>query len=178
MKPESAIAIGQFVKKVSPMIVRSSLQTPLGPMTLAASSDGLCGAWFERQKHHPDVSAWPLADPRHERLRQASHQLIEYFRGMRQHFDLELDLSAGTAFQREVWRSLLDIPFGGRRSYGQLAEHSGHPGAARAVGAAVGRNPISIVVPYHRVLGAGGSLTGYAGGVERKAALLELESQA
>ena len=102
-------------------------------------------------------------------------QLAAWFAGERTRFELPLDLQAGTPFQQDVWTALLAIPRGGTTSYAELARRLGRPTAARAVGAAVGRNPISIVVPCHRVLGSGGSLTGYAGGLERKTALLELE---
>jgi len=105
-------------------------------------------------------------------------QLAEYFSGRRQHFDLPLDLQAGTVFQQLVWRALLSIAAGATTSYGHLSAKIGKPAAVRAVGAAVGRNPISIVVPCHRVLGADGSLTGYAGGLARKTALLSLEAAA
>ena len=108
-------------------------------------------------------------------LRAAARQLAQYLAGTRQAFDLPLDLSGGTPFQQAVWRALLAIPSGATTSYGALARALGSPTAVRAVGAAVGRNPISIVVPCHRVLGAGGALTGYAGGLARKQALLRLE---
>ena len=108
-------------------------------------------------------------------LRQAAAQLADYFAGRRDSFDLPLDLSHGTAFQQSVWQALRAIPAGQTTSYGALSAGVGKPAAVRAVGAAVGRNPISVIVPCHRVLGADGSLTGYAGGLERKTALLELE---
>ena len=108
-------------------------------------------------------------------LRKADAQLDEYFAGTRTRFDLPLDLQGGTAFQQSVWQALLAIPRGGTTSYGALSQRIGQAAAVRAVGAAVGRNPLSIVVPCHRVLGADGSLTGYAGGLERKSALLQLE---
>ena len=153
---------------------RCSYASPLGPMTLAASDKGLAGIWFDGQKHMPDTSAWPIQD-QHPVLLQAQAQLREYFAGQRQQFDLRLDLDQGTDFQQQVWRGLLDIPAGRTMAYGALAARIGRPAAVRALGAAVGRNPISIVVPCHRVVGADGSLTGYAGGLERKVALLQLE---
>jgi methylated-DNA-[protein]-cysteine S-methyltransferase len=104
-------------------------------------------------------------------------QLQQYFAGERQDFDLPLDLSGGTVFQQQVWAQLQAIESGSTVSYGQLSHQLGNPKAVRAVGAAVGRNPISIVVPCHRVLGADGTLTGYAGGLDRKTALLQLESR-
>jgi methylated-DNA-[protein]-cysteine S-methyltransferase len=156
--------------------VRACLRydSPLGPMWLAASDSGLAGAWFEGQRHGPDRSGWS-EQPAHALLRQAAAQLAGWFAGGRQQFELPLDLAAGTPFQQAVWRSLLAIPRGGTTSYAALARALGRPQAARAVGAAVGRNPLSIIVPCHRVLGTGGALTGYAGGLERKTALLRLE---
>ena len=149
-------------------------ESPLGPMLLAATDRGLAGLWFVGQRHGPDSSGW-REDPAHPVLREAMRQLREWFAGERTAFALPLDLQAGTPFQQDVWAALLAIPHGGTTSYAQLARGLGRPTAARAVGAAVGRNPISIVVPCHRVLGTGGSLTGYAGGLERKTALLKLE---
>jgi methylated-DNA-[protein]-cysteine S-methyltransferase len=108
-------------------------------------------------------------------LKQATQQLMEYFAGTRTQFDLPLDLTGGTAFQQSVWQALLAIPQGATASYGQISSRIGKPAAVRAVGAAVGRNPVSIIVPCHRVMGADGSLTGYAGGLDRKTALLHLE---
>ena len=113
-------------------------------------------------------------DNGHPVLVEAQRQLEEYFGGRRKRFDLELDPS-GTPFQREVWRALMTIPFGETRSYAQIAKQIGHPGAARAVGAANARNPLSIVAPCHRVVGSTGALTGFAGGLDVKAQLLVLE---
>jgi len=155
-------------------IVQTHYASPLGPMIVAATDRGLAGIWFEGQKHMPDSSGW-TAQPRHPVLQRAVRQLEEYFSGARDGFDLPLDLQGGTPFQQSVWRALLAIPRGGTTSYGLLSQRIGQPAAARAVGAAVGRNPLSVVVPCHRVLGADGSLTGYAGGLERKTALLQLE---
>jgi methylated-DNA-[protein]-cysteine S-methyltransferase len=143
-------------------------------MTLAATDKGLAGIWFDGQKHMPDTSAWPIQDA-HPLLLLTQAELQEYFAGKRRHFDLPLDLDQGTAFQQQVWRGLLEIPSGATIAYGALGMRIGRAAAVRAVGAAVGRNPISIVVPCHRVVGANGSLTGYAGGLPRKVALLELE---
>jgi methylated-DNA-[protein]-cysteine S-methyltransferase len=108
-------------------------------------------------------------------LDAAATQLNDYFLGQRQRFELPLDLTQGTPFQQGVWRALLDIRSGETTSYGALAARIGRPQAVRAVGAAVGRNPLGIVVPCHRVVGASGSLTGYAGGLDRKQTLLQLE---
>ena len=152
----------------------STVPSPLGAITLAATDAGLAGTWFEHQRHWPDTRGWQTDDA-HPVLREAAAQLADYFAGRRQHFDLPLDLSHGTAFQQTVWQALLAIPAGRTTSYGTLSADLGKPAAMRAVGAAVGRNPISVIVPCHRVLGTNGSLTGYAGGLERKSALLELE---
>jgi methylated-DNA-[protein]-cysteine S-methyltransferase len=146
-------------------------------MILAASDLGLCGVWFEGQRHGPTderMQGW-TTDTEHPLLQKASAQLLAYFAGHTSHFDLPLDLSAGTAFQQSVWQALLSIPSGQSHSYGDLARLLDKPKAVRAVGAAVGRNPVSIIVPCHRILGSGGQLTGYAGGLWRKQALLKLE---
>ena len=150
------------------------LTSPLGGMVLAASADKLVGVWFDGQAHLPDVQGFPLA-PTHPVLLRAAEQLLQYFDGQRLEFDLPLDLSTGTAFQQAVWRALQDIARGQTCSYQDISRQIGHPKAMRAVGGAVGRNPLSIVVPCHRVLGEGGALTGYAGGLARKTALLQLE---
>ena len=157
-----------------PQRVCATYDSPMGTMLLAASDRGLAGVWFVGQRHGPDSSGW-RADPEHPVLRQAIAQLQAYFAGERQDFDLPLDLQAGTPFQQSVWDALRHIPRGGTTSYAELARRLGNPQAARAIGAAVGRNPVSVVVPCHRVLGTGGALTGYAGGLERKTALLQLE---
>lgn len=158
----------------TPPIAQSCWSSPLGPIRLAASEQGLAGLWFEGQRHQPDPAAWPV-DTTHPVLQQASAQLDDYFAGRRRAFTLPLDLRQGTPFQQSVWQALSQIPCGDSLSYGELAARIGRPAAVRAVGAAVGRNPLSIVVPCHRVLGARGALTGYAGGLERKIALLRLE---
>jgi methylated-DNA-[protein]-cysteine S-methyltransferase len=163
--------------KFDTSIVQARYESPLGTMIVAATARGLAGVWFEGQRHMPDNARWP-EQPEHPILRKAMQQLGEYFAGRRANFDLPLDLQGGTAFQRCVWDALLAIPRGGTTSYGMLSRRIGQPAAVRAVGAAVGRNPLSIVVPCHRVVGADGSLTGYAGGLERKTALLQLEGAA
>jgi len=163
--------------KITTPCVRTTIASPLGPVLLAASPSGLAGVWFTDQRHLPPtelIQSW-REEPTHRVLVAAAEQLSAYFRGARTYFELPLDLSAGTPFQQAVWQTLLQIPAGGSRSYGDLARQINKPAAVRAVGAAVGRNPISIVVPCHRVLGAGGTLTGYAGGLHRKTALLQLE---
>lgn len=151
--------------------------SPLGELILACSDQGLCGVWFEGQRHGPQASVvqgWQSA-PDHPLLQATAAQLQDYFAGRRTVFDLPLDLSRGTAFQQTVWQALLAIAAGTHQSYGQLATRLNKPQAVRAVGAAVGRTPVSIIVPCHRVLGSTGQLTGYAGGLERKRALLLLE---
>ncbi len=158
-------------------LLTHSLLSPLGPMTLAASTQGLCGVWFEGQRHGPSpatVQNWTPAAT-HPLLQETAQQLLAYFSGARPPFDMPLDLSCGTPFQQSVWRALLNIGSGHSQSYGDLAKQLNRPQAVRAVGAAVGRNPVSIIVPCHRILGAGGQLTGYAGGLWRKEALLRLE---
>jgi methylated-DNA-[protein]-cysteine S-methyltransferase len=162
------------IMKFKTALMCARYQSPLGPMLLAATDRGLAGIWFEGQRHGPDSSGW-REQPDHPVLREAAEQLGDYFAGRRVSFDLPLDLQAGTPFQQSVWHALLAIPAGATSSYGELSRRIGRPGASRAVGAAVGRNPLSIVVPCHRVLGTGGALTGYAGGLERKSALLRLE---
>ena len=164
--------------KFDSTIVQTPFQSPLGPMTLAATKAGLAGLWFDGQRNLPaelfGPTRWP-ADANHPTLKKASFQLTEYFAGKRLEFDVPLDLSGGTAFQQAVWRALLGIAAGQTSSYSSISKMIANPAAVRAVGAAVGRNPISIIVPCHRVLGADGSLTGYAGGLDRKTALLKLE---
>ncbi|HEY4069090.1 MAG TPA: methylated-DNA--[protein]-cysteine S-methyltransferase [Burkholderiaceae bacterium] len=152
---------------------QTTIDTPLGPMLLARSEKGLAGIWFAGQKHHPA----PLEAERRPDdplLRRVADQLQAYFDGASLEFDVPLDLH-GTAFQRRVWDALLAIPVGQTRSYGEIAAALGAPAAVRAVGGAVGRNPVTLIVPCHRVIGSDGSLTGYAGGIERKTALLTIE---
>ena len=147
--------------------------SPLGDIVLTSTDKGLSGLWFDGQKHQPDLShCTPGTSPTTE---LAAQQITQYFAGQRTHFDVPLDLSTGTAFQQAVWQALLAIDCGKHSSYGAVAQAIRNQAAVRAVGAAVGRNPISIIVPCHRVLGGNGSLTGYAGGLERKTALLKLE---
>ncbi len=164
--------------KFDPSIVQTHFQSPLGPMTLAATQAGLAGVWFVGQRHLPPelatAASWPK-DANNPVLKKTALQLAQYFAGQRHDFDMPLDLSGGTVFQQSVWRALLAIQSGQTTSYGSISKKISNPSAVRAVGAAVGRNPISIIVPCHRVLGADGSLTGYAGGLDRKTALLRLE---
>ncbi len=151
------------------------VETPLGPMLAALGRDGLAGLWFLGQRHFPVTEGWPEGgdDPLFDAL---AGELHEYFRGRRREFGVPLDLSRGTPFQQAVWRALLAVPCGATTSYGRIAREIGKPAAARAVGAAVGRNPVGIIVPCHRVFGADDAPTGYAGGIERKIALRRLEA--
>jgi methylated-DNA-[protein]-cysteine S-methyltransferase len=154
--------------------------TPLGRLTLAASPAGLAGAWFEDQQHRPTAlcgagsAAWPSA-PAHPVLRETASQIEAYFSGALKTFELPLDLSAGTDFQQAVWQALVALPRGQTCTYGELSQRIGRPSAVRATGGAIGRNPLSVIVPCHRVIGQGGALTGYAAGLARKRALLQLE---
>ncbi len=161
------------------IVAHHRIASPLGPLLLAASEQGLCGLWFEEQKNLPRwlPPHWDDSPPTHPVIREAAAQLDAYFDRQRVSFDLPLDLRHGTPFQCAVWQALLPIPVGGSLSYGELARQIGRTSAVRAVGAAVGRNPVGIIVPCHRVMGADGSLTGYTGGLWRKSALLRLEQQ-
>ena len=146
----------------------------MGMLTLAAGRAGLVAIlWDDDPPGRVRLDA-TRDDADHPVLIETARQLAEYFAGTRRVFDLPLDLR-GTDFQQRVWAALLTIPYGETRSYGQIAAQIGRPGAARAVGAANGRNPISIVAPCHRVVGSGGTLTGFAGGLAAKATLLALE---
>jgi methylated-DNA-[protein]-cysteine S-methyltransferase len=154
--------------------ISKTFRSPVGVLTLIGSNDGLAAILWENDRAgrvRRDVVA---EDAKHPVLRETERQLAEYFAGRRKVFDLKLDF-AGTAFQKKVWRALLTIPFGETRSYAQIARQIGHPKAAQAVGAANGRNPISIVTPCHRVIGSSGALTGFAGGLATKEHLLRLE---
>ena len=153
----------------------SFYDSPHGRMLLVANGEGLAGVYFDRQKYLPPVDAEWRQDARHDPLRRARGELAEYFGGERKHFDIPLS-PEGTPFQRSVWKAISGVGFGETISYGELARRAGCPGSARAAGAATGRNPISIIVPCHRIVGSNGDLTGYAGGLPRKRALLRLES--
>ena len=153
-------------------LATTQLDTPLGRLSLVASDRGLCGVYFPQHKGAPAVTGDERPD--HPALRAACQQLSEYFLGQRREFDVPL-APEGTAFQQRVWSQLRAIPFGETRGYGDLATQLGQPTASRAVGLANGRNPLSIIVPCHRVIGRDGSLTGYAGGLDAKRWLLALE---
>ena len=154
--------------------VYKRMTSPVGTLTLVATDDGLAAILWEDDPPGRVRLRLEREDSRHPVLVEAERQLTEYFAGRRTQFTLKLD-PTGTAFQRTVWDALLTIPFGETRSYAQIASQIGRPSAARAVGAANGRNPLSIVAPCHRVLGSSGALTGFAGGLDVKAQLLALE---
>jgi len=147
--------------------------TTRGRMLLVSSERGLAGAYFVGQKYYPKLSEGWQRD--RKGLRQAKRELTEYLAGKRRRFSVPLD-PQGTAFQRAVWREIAKVPFGKTISYGELACRAGFPGSARAAGAATGRNPLSVIVPCHRIVGSNGSLTGYAGGLAKKKAFLALEA--
>jgi methylated-DNA-[protein]-cysteine S-methyltransferase len=155
---------------------QATIATPLGNLLLARTGQGLAGAWFDGQKDHPGRLAAPER-PDDPVLAAAIAQLQAYFAGARRAFDLPLELH-GTPFQRGVWQALLGIAAGATRSYGDIARQVGAPTAVRAVGSAIARNPLLVIVPCHRVIGHAGALSGYAGGTERKRALLALEGVA
>ncbi|MCW0380306.1 Methylated-DNA--protein-cysteine methyltransferase [Xanthomonas sacchari] len=146
--------------------------TPIGMLTVAVGSDGVRHILFPENRYDARGRADWIHDP--APVRAAREQLLAYFAGEREHFDLPL-APHGTDFQKRVWLALAEIPFGATWSYAQLAQHVGQPRAVRAVGAANGRNPLPIVLPCHRVIGANGALTGFGGGLPTKAALLALE---
>lgn len=151
------------------------IASPVGELTLVASDAGLCSVtWPNERRGRVAPVPGPVSGQGHPVLEIAQRQLSEYFAGVRTEFDVPLDL-VGTDFQRAAWLSLATIPYGETASYGEQARRLGRPKAARAVGAANGRNPISIILPCHRVVGSAGALTGYAGGLDVKSALLEHE---
>ncbi|VVO25389.1 methylated-DNA--[protein]-cysteine S-methyltransferase [Pseudomonas fluorescens] len=147
------------------------LPSPIGPLLLAGDEQGLRQLYMDNHPYWTPPPQWIEAG---NQLDTVCRQLDEYFEGKRECFDVPL-APQGTAFQQRVWQALLEIPFGHTWSYARLAEHIGNPKAVRAVGTANGANPISIIIPCHRVIGSNGTLTGYGGGLERKQALLQLE---
>lgn len=157
--------------------VYKRMDSPVGRLTLVATGSGLAAILWENDRQGRVRLELEAEENDHPVLVEAERQLREYFAGRRTQFALALDLS-GTAFQRSVWAALLTIPFGETRSYTEIARQIGRPTAVRAVGAANGRNPVSIVAPCHRVIGSSGALTGFAGGLDVKARLLALESGA
>ena len=152
----------------------TTIPSPVGPLTLVGDGDDLIGLYFDGDPIAGRSRADGIQDDR--RLRSAATQLQEYFAGKRTRFDLPL-APRGTEFQKAVWAALLRIPFGETASYGQIARAIGKPAASRAIGGANHRNPIAIVIPCHRVIGADGSMTGYGGGLDHKRLLLDLESR-
>jgi methylated-DNA-[protein]-cysteine S-methyltransferase len=153
------------------------MESPVGKLKLVASDKGLVAVLWENDGPRRVRLSEQIEDEKHPILVETERQLREYFAGKRQEFNVPLDMK-GTRFQKDVWEALLSIPFGETRSYGQLARQLGNPRATRAVGAANGRNPVSIIVPCHRVIGSSGKLTGFAGGLETKERLLSLEGSA
>lgn len=152
------------------------IDSPVGKLKLIASDKGLVAILWESDSPHRVRLGDLVADEQHPVLMESERQLGEYFAGKRKSFSIALDMR-GTRFQKEVWEALLAIPFGETRSYGQLAKQLGNPRATRAVGDANGKNPLSIILPCHRVIGSSGKLTGFAGGLETKAHLLSLEGK-
>lgn len=156
------------------MIHYQSYASPLGSLLLAASEQGLCGLYFDEHRHFKGPQGWVASDE-HPHLRRAAEQLDEYFDRKRVRFDLPLDLT-GTPFQQKVWQRLSQVPYGATASYLLHAQAVGAAHAVRAVGTAIGRNPVSIIVPCHRIVASSGALAGYAGGLERKRYLLAFEA--
>jgi methylated-DNA-[protein]-cysteine S-methyltransferase len=151
-----------------------TMPSPVGALTLVASDAGLTAILWENDRPGRVKLGAMEEAPDHPVLAEAERQIQEYFAGERTSFNVPLDFR-GTDFQKSVWAALLTIPFGETRSYGEIARQIGRPGASRAVGAANGRNPLSIVAPCHRVIGTNGALTGFAGGLAAKEALLGIE---
>lgn len=152
----------------------TTLESPLGSLLLTSNGQALTGLYMGEHKHGPEIGADWICDSAAPPFPEATRQLAAYFSGTRTTFDLPL-APHGTAFQKQVWQELTRIPYGVTLSYGELATRVGNPNASRAVGLANGRNPLSILIPCHRVIGANGKLTGYGGGISRKERLLRLE---
>ena len=150
------------------------MTSPVGELTLVGSDAGLRAVLWPVERDGRVTFSENVEPGEHGVLAQAENQIIEYLAGDRTSFDVPLDL-VGTDFQIDVWNALNEIPFGETQSYGELAEHLNKPGAARAVGAATGRNPVSIIIPCHRLVGSSGKLTGFAGGIDAKKWLLQHE---
>jgi methylated-DNA-[protein]-cysteine S-methyltransferase len=155
----------------------SILKSPIGGLMLVAADSSLTGLYFVGRDHLPATSSRWTRKAQHPVLRTAAKQLREYFSGKRQRFSLPLRL-AGTEFQKTIWREIARIPYGKTMSYSDLAKQAGAPQAIRAAGTSTGRNPLSIIVPCHRVVGKNGGMCGFAGGLERKRYLLALENSA
>ena len=175
MKPtqSSMLTIKQAFAGVA-LAAQATIDSPIGPLTALATNQGLAGLWFDAQKHHPGDLDAPV-DPNHPHIVAVKRWLDAYWAGRDPSpAEVTLDLH-GTEFQRAVWRALLGIQLGRTKTYGEIAALVGQGAVPRATGTAVGRNPVSILVPCHRVIGANGSLTGYAGGLPRKERLLQHE---
>jgi methylated-DNA-[protein]-cysteine S-methyltransferase len=154
------------------MLYTTTLKTPLGPITVAAENEALTGFWFLNQKYYPGQTSEWIDKPDYPLFKSLDAWLGDYFSGKNPKLAIKLD-PRGTVFQKRVWKLLLKIPYGKTSTYGALAAAAGS--SARAVGGAVGHNPVSLLIPCHRVIGASGIITGYAGGVDKKMALLRLE---
>ncbi|WP_081886095.1 methylated-DNA--[protein]-cysteine S-methyltransferase [Haloferula sp. BvORR071] len=156
---------------------QKTMPSPVGLLTLVASDKGLAAILWENDDPKRVRLGQVEENQNHPVLLETERQLSDYFAGKLERFSVKLDFATGTDFQRKVWAALITIPFGETRSYAQIAKQIGHPDAVRAVGAANGKNPISIIAPCHRVIGSNGKLTGFAGGLEAKALLLGIESK-
>ena len=152
-------------------------ESPMGRMLIVATDRGLSGLYFVDQKYYREVGRDWLRGDHHKIVRKTARELTEYFAGARKEFDITL-AAEGTPFQANVWKAISSVKYGDSITYSELARRAKHPGAVRAAGTATGRNPITIIVPCHRIVGSDGSLTGYAGGLDRKRALRELEGGA
>jgi methylated-DNA-[protein]-cysteine S-methyltransferase len=152
-------------------------ESPLGRMLIVATEQGLSGLYFVDQKYYREVGRDWLRGDHHKFVRETACELTQYFSGARKEFDIPL-AAEGTPFQTSIWRAISSVKYGESITYSELARRAEHPGAVRAAGTATGRNPIAIIVPCHRIIGSDGSLTGYAGGLDRKHALRELEGRA
>ena len=152
-------------------------ESPMGRMLIVATDRGLSGLYFLDQKYYREVGHDWLRSDHHKIVRETARELTQYFGGARKEFDIPL-AAEGTPFQTSIWRAISSVKYGDSITYSELARRADHPGAVRAAGTATGRNPITIVVPCHRIVGSDGSLTGYAGGLDRKRALRELEGSA
>ncbi len=155
-------------------LVYMYMDSPVGALKLVAHDQALVAVMWDNENHKRVRLAELVEDRQHPMLHKVKQQLEEYFAGQRQQFDLPLDFQ-GTAFQQQVWQALLNIPYGETRSYKEIAVQLGNEKAVRAVGAANGKNPISIIAPCHRVIGSSGALVGFAGGLDKKQILLNLE---
>ncbi|ENX39719.1 methylated-DNA--[protein]-cysteine S-methyltransferase [Acinetobacter courvalinii] len=155
-------------------LVYMYMDSPVGALKLVAHDQALVAVMWDNEDHKRVRLAELVEDRQHPMLHKVKQQLQEYFAGQRQQFDLPLDFQ-GTAFQQQVWQALLSIPYGETRSYKEIAVQLGNEKAVRAVGAANGKNPISIIAPCHRVIGSSGALVGFAGGLDKKQILLSLE---